>query len=288
MGDGLMNEISKINLKNLGLKVAFTMAEAMIVLGIVAVLAALSIVAVTNSKPDENIIMFRKAYSTTLQTVQSLMNDKDLYPDAMNVAYSGSAKIAYDLAPTFLRYIGDIDKDEPENPSTTNLYSTAVGSIDTLDFSAMVTKVSGLGFTNNTISSAMKSKYTYLSASGVSSSNKFAVSFANRLNPVGGYTVSGTTVTFKTGDGVNWSISDGFGNANGTTYIDAQVASDHHCSYNSNSCKVPDTYRFKVDKSGTVNPVLSNGNADPAACVFIKYNKINKASKIPASNGCGY
>ena len=43
-----MYETSKTNFKRLSFKAAFTMAEAMIVLGIVAVLAALSIVAVTN------------------------------------------------------------------------------------------------------------------------------------------------------------------------------------------------------------------------------------------------
>ncbi len=63
-------------------KIAFTLAEALIVLSIVAILASLSIVATTKSKPDEHIIMFRRAYSTTAKTVQSLLNDSSLYPDA--------------------------------------------------------------------------------------------------------------------------------------------------------------------------------------------------------------
>lgn len=61
---------------------AFTMAEALIVLSVVGVLAALSVVAVNNSKPDENIIMFRRGYATTAKAVQNLLNDTTLYPNA--------------------------------------------------------------------------------------------------------------------------------------------------------------------------------------------------------------
>ncbi len=72
---------------------AFTLAEALIVLSIVAVLASISVVATNKSKPDEHIIMFRKAYATTVKTVQSLMNDTTLYPyadDPINSSALGS------------------------------------------------------------------------------------------------------------------------------------------------------------------------------------------------------
>lgn len=65
---------------------AFTMSEALIVLGIVAVLATLSVIAVTNAKPDENIIMYRRAYANTLKVVQNLMADAQLYPNATTIA----------------------------------------------------------------------------------------------------------------------------------------------------------------------------------------------------------
>lgn len=65
---------------------AFTMSEALIVLGIVAVLATLSVIAITNAKPDENIIMYRRAYSNTLKVVQNLMADAQLYPNATTIA----------------------------------------------------------------------------------------------------------------------------------------------------------------------------------------------------------
>ena len=66
--------------------IAFTMSEALIVLGIVAVLATLSVIAVTNAKPDENIIMYRRAYANTLKVVQNLMADAQLYPNATTIA----------------------------------------------------------------------------------------------------------------------------------------------------------------------------------------------------------
>lgn len=72
---------------------AFTLAEALIVLSIVAVLASISVVATNKSKPDEHIIMFRKAYATTVKAVQSLMNDTTLYPyadDPINSSALGS------------------------------------------------------------------------------------------------------------------------------------------------------------------------------------------------------
>ncbi len=63
-------------------KNAFTMAEALIVLSVVGILAALSVVAVNNSKPDENIIMFRKGYATATKITQNMLNDTTLYPNA--------------------------------------------------------------------------------------------------------------------------------------------------------------------------------------------------------------
>lgn len=39
---------------------AFTMSEALIVLGIIAVIATLSVIAVQNAKPDTDVVMFKK------------------------------------------------------------------------------------------------------------------------------------------------------------------------------------------------------------------------------------
>lgn len=67
---------------------AFTMAEALIVLSVVGVLAALSVVATNNSKPDESVIMFRKGYATASKIIQNMMNDTTLYPRANQMRVS--------------------------------------------------------------------------------------------------------------------------------------------------------------------------------------------------------
>lgn len=105
-------------------RIAFTMSEAMIVLGIVAVLATLSVIAVNSAKPDENIIMFRRAYGTTLKVVQNLMSDSQLYPNATVVAYSDDdsnlnplwqKSLALTCSNEYLT--GDIDMDKTETGS---------------------------------------------------------------------------------------------------------------------------------------------------------------------------
>lgn len=71
--------------KRMKKSIAFTMSEALIVLGIVSVLAAISVVAISNAKPDDNIVMFRRAYSTASAAVQEMLNDRELYPNAENL-----------------------------------------------------------------------------------------------------------------------------------------------------------------------------------------------------------
>ena len=65
------------------MKYAFTLAEALIVLGIVAILATLSTLAVTNVKPDEDVIMFRKAYRTISSAIEQIKknNQKQARPE---------------------------------------------------------------------------------------------------------------------------------------------------------------------------------------------------------------
>lgn len=110
-------------------RIAFTMSEAMIVLGIVAVLATLSVIAVNSAKPDENIIMFRRAYGTTLKVVQNLMSDSQLYPNATVVAYNDvdsnlnplwQKSLASTCSNEYLTGSIDIDKSETSSRAIDN------------------------------------------------------------------------------------------------------------------------------------------------------------------------
>ena len=85
----------------MSMRKAFTMSEALIVLGIIAVIATLSVLAVQNAKPDPEIIMFRKAYKTTSDIVQNLYYDKELYENATTPMTSSSIGNSSTPAPMY-------------------------------------------------------------------------------------------------------------------------------------------------------------------------------------------
>jgi len=59
---------------------AFTLAEVMITMALLGVLAAIAIPAVMKVKPDSRGVMFKKAYSTLEKTVSDLINNDLYYP----------------------------------------------------------------------------------------------------------------------------------------------------------------------------------------------------------------
>lgn len=214
-------------------KNAFTMAEALIVLSVVGILAALSVVAVNNSKPDENIIMFRKGYATTAKAVQNLLNDTALYPNA--------------------------------NSSET---------------------LSRLG-------NSIENKKGLTDTSGTYKNN-FAYNFALLVNPV--TALSGTNCTnttnvestktckFTTADGIYWEVDSTMSGTSPNAYVTMHLYGQNgaSCSYNANSCPRPTKFKLKIDKMGSIKPVLDNGKTfDPVAATYLYYSKINKHSKIP-------
>ena len=58
----------------------FTVAELLIVIIIIGILAVLTICAILGAQPDKNKTLFKKAYSVTEKTVSELVNDETLYP----------------------------------------------------------------------------------------------------------------------------------------------------------------------------------------------------------------
>lgn len=61
-------------------KTGFTLAEIMIALVTLGILAAIAIPAVTKIKPDNKKVMLKKAYSTLEKSVNDLINDDTYYP----------------------------------------------------------------------------------------------------------------------------------------------------------------------------------------------------------------
>jgi len=66
------------------IKSGFTLAEVMITVGIIGIIAAVTIPALINTMPNQELIMFKKAYYNTSRIVAELINDDDLYPDIEN------------------------------------------------------------------------------------------------------------------------------------------------------------------------------------------------------------
>lgn len=163
--------------------IAFTMSEAMIVLGIVAVLAALSLVAVNGAKPDENIIMFRRAYGTTLKVIQNLMNDKQLYPNATVVAYNnGKSDVKSLLSPNFSQLVGlitskyDLDKicnemddDCEDNIATSFVLITSSSTSSSLATSVGLISSSFVGTTSSSANLSTNGMEPSLTSGGTSS-----------------------------------------------------------------------------------------------------------------------
>lgn len=61
-------------------KKAFTLAEAVITLILLSIIAAHVIPAVSTNRPSSEKVLFKKAYSTIENTVSNLINDDNLYP----------------------------------------------------------------------------------------------------------------------------------------------------------------------------------------------------------------
>lgn len=61
-------------------KYGFTMAEMMVALAVMSVIATLLIPAIMQVKPDKSKVLFKKAYYLTERIVAELINDEDAYP----------------------------------------------------------------------------------------------------------------------------------------------------------------------------------------------------------------
>lgn len=61
-------------------KDAFTLAETLVVLTIIGVLAVIALSVLQKSVPDKNKALFKKAYSVTERTIAELVNDENFYP----------------------------------------------------------------------------------------------------------------------------------------------------------------------------------------------------------------
>ena len=77
---------------------AFTLAELMVCLLLISVLATILLPAIMQNRPNKNKVMFRKAYYIIERVVSELINDDDLYPtnEELNVSgFANTAEVTY-------------------------------------------------------------------------------------------------------------------------------------------------------------------------------------------------
>jgi len=65
----------------MNIKHGFTLPEILITLTIVGIVAAIAMPALKGAKPNQEMIMLKKAYYLVSRTVGELINDEELYPD---------------------------------------------------------------------------------------------------------------------------------------------------------------------------------------------------------------
>lgn len=129
--------------------------------------------------------------------------------------------------------------------------STSSGSGAKVNADAMASSSSSGGSSGSSSgSSSIISRYEVLKNTAVpenavnpkyTSANKFAYNFAVAF--VDSPTVSGNVVSYRTKDGIRWTITDNFTSATPNAFIDVVVNSTTNTSY-----------RFTVDASGRITP----------------------------------
>jgi len=65
---------------NKNFKIGFTLAESLITMGIIAIVATICLPIMNSNKPNKEIVMLKKAYYLTERVVSELVNDDDFYP----------------------------------------------------------------------------------------------------------------------------------------------------------------------------------------------------------------
>lgn len=113
----------------MGIKKGFTLAEVMITLGVLGVLAAILIPAVMNVNPNTNKVMFKKAYTILEKAVNDLIGNDTYYPSYVTAQLNGLD------TPLGLSYstIDPVDNIPAGNDKFCYLFSQAVNTVGTVD-----------------------------------------------------------------------------------------------------------------------------------------------------------
>ncbi|MGN1124668.1 MAG: type II secretion system protein [Candidatus Gastranaerophilaceae bacterium] len=232
---------------------AFTLAEVLIMMIVVGIIGTITMESISGLKPDKTAMMLRKAYSTTLSVVSMLANDEELYPSVVSTAF---------------RYIETLSTLSATTTNTTKpQYSYNDSFIDSTDELISAPSVSSGGVSAKTSTSSngvstVSRDETFLdttvygSATGYTSTDKFAYNFASKMAKKGSMTKKETNAyTFKTPDGIYWEVTDNFSDTSKKNAVITVDLNGNSKGPNKTyaSSKQPDIFNFYVDASGAVS-----------------------------------
>ena len=236
------------------MKRAFTLAEVLITVGIVGVIAALVMPAISHLKPDKNKTAYLQAYDTITDTVKSLAGNSKLYP---------------------------VCKD-PEDADNINcaqypLFNTNRPLDDRF---------------NNEIYQGDRKLCSLMGWSlGVSQDNMNCSNAAYAFNAAN-YTNGFANASFTTKNGMRWRVvpavtstaNDNRAQYQTDIYLDVDPTNnnvngqDRSCIYNQDSCTQPDIFKFMVAANGDITP------ADPMGQEYITSRKSFLKKKYDIDN----
>lgn len=90
----IFNDVPLVHLSIRKRKKGFTLAEILIAMGVLGIIATVLLPVVIQSSPNQSKVMFRKAYSSLQNAVNAMINDDNNYPSTQTITLSN---ISYPL-----------------------------------------------------------------------------------------------------------------------------------------------------------------------------------------------
>lgn len=76
------------------IKYGFTLAESLVTVAIIALLASITMPMISNAQPNREMLMLKKAYFLVGRNVNEMINDDDLYPESKDMNNVGFSRIS--------------------------------------------------------------------------------------------------------------------------------------------------------------------------------------------------
>ena len=224
MIDVILNSESE----NIMRKTAYTLAETLLTLGIIGVVAALLLPAVKNLRPDNEKVMEIKAYDSLTSIVKTIASNSAIYPvsDNNNLDYT-KYPLLNPTMPVDRLYNGD------------NKY------VGTNKFCELLGDNLGVEASNRNCSSTI---YNYSDASfndNISFTTKNGMQWIVALPALDSINITSRKASWQR-----------------DVYVDVNGTAGKNCIYNSATCTKPDRFKFIVSPDGVVTP------ADPMSIMY--------------------